>query len=230
MRYQGGKHRQSKYWASIIQAEISDNKTYIEPFVGGCNMMDKIIANRRIGVDNNKYLISMWTAVLNGWIPPSKVSEEEFLYVMRNKNKHPQHLVGFVGFGCTYGGGFNAGYARCKKGRNYALESKTAILRQAKLMDDVVFLCDDYTVISEYKDAVIYLDKPYKNTRKYSNPDFDEDRFWDWAKQMAKNNTVFISEYSAPNFAKVVHEIEITRNFRSENLSEKVTEKLYRLL
>ena len=43
MRYEGSKNRISKELVPVIQSFISDNcKGYIEPFVGGANVIDKI--------------------------------------------------------------------------------------------------------------------------------------------------------------------------------------------
>lgn len=57
----GSKSRIAKYIVPIIQRYIDENNidTYIEPFVGGANIIDKINCNIRIGSDLNKYLIAL---------------------------------------------------------------------------------------------------------------------------------------------------------------------------
>lgn len=74
MKYMGSKARLSKDLAPIINKIISDNDitTYIEPFVGGANMIQNINCNRKIGLDSNIYLIAMWNALLSGWSPQKK--------------------------------------------------------------------------------------------------------------------------------------------------------------
>ena len=48
MRYMGSKNRISKYIVPIIQSYINDNTNcYIEPFVGGANMIDKIQCDKK---------------------------------------------------------------------------------------------------------------------------------------------------------------------------------------
>ena len=44
MKYMGSKSRIAKHIVPIIQEKIKENniKTYIEPFCGGCNIIDKI--------------------------------------------------------------------------------------------------------------------------------------------------------------------------------------------
>lgn len=45
----GSKSRIAKYIIPIIQRYIDDNKinTYIEPFCGGCNIIDKIKSDKK---------------------------------------------------------------------------------------------------------------------------------------------------------------------------------------
>ena len=55
----GGKSRIAKDIVPIIQKCIDDNhlEPYIEPFVGGGNIIDKVKCHTRIGNDSNEYLI-----------------------------------------------------------------------------------------------------------------------------------------------------------------------------
>jgi len=50
IKYLGSKSRIAKHIVPILQKEIDDNNinTYIEPFCGGCNLVDKIECDRRI--------------------------------------------------------------------------------------------------------------------------------------------------------------------------------------
>ena len=51
MKYMGSKAKVARYIVPIIQEQIerSDYETYLEPFCGGCNVIDKIEAPQRIG-------------------------------------------------------------------------------------------------------------------------------------------------------------------------------------
>lgn len=42
MVYQGSKNKISKYLKPIIESYLKDGMWYVEPFVGGANMIDKI--------------------------------------------------------------------------------------------------------------------------------------------------------------------------------------------
>lgn len=61
MKYMGSKAKVARYIVPIIQEQIerSGYETYLEPFCGGCNVIDKIEAPQRIASDCNKYLIAL---------------------------------------------------------------------------------------------------------------------------------------------------------------------------
>jgi len=65
------KKRLQKFIGPIINKMIADNdiKKYVEPFVGGANMIEVIVCDTRIGNDSNKYLIAMWQRLQAGWEP-----------------------------------------------------------------------------------------------------------------------------------------------------------------
>ena len=65
MKYVGSKNRLSKQIAPIIQSYIDnmpDCRGYLEPFVGGANMIDKIKCPCKIGTDVHKYLIGLYAS------------------------------------------------------------------------------------------------------------------------------------------------------------------------
>ena len=56
----GSKNRLAKCLVPIIQSYITeDTRGYLEPFVGGANMIDKIQCNNKIGCDIHKPLIAL---------------------------------------------------------------------------------------------------------------------------------------------------------------------------
>ena len=88
MKYMGSKARIAKHILPIILKDRKPDQLYYEPFTGGANLIDKV-TGRRIGSDNNIYLISLLNALSNGWEPPREVSKEYFLEVKNNKDKYP---------------------------------------------------------------------------------------------------------------------------------------------
>ena len=61
MKYMGSKSRIAKHIVPIIQNYINENgiEKYVEPFVGGANVIDKVQCKEKYGFDKNKYLIAL---------------------------------------------------------------------------------------------------------------------------------------------------------------------------
>lgn len=151
IKYVGSKNRISKHIVPIIQKCIDENdvKVYYEPFVGGANMIDKIKCENRIGNDIHKELIAMWNELQEGWIPPSHITEEEYIAVRDNKEKYPDYYVGFVGYHATFGSKYFAGYARSFKAdgvtpRDQSNEVYRNTMKQVPDIKDVLFTQGDY--------------------------------------------------------------------------------------
>ena len=56
MKYMGSKNRIAKHILPIMLEHRTEGMTWVEPFVGGANMIDKV-EGKRIGADINFYLI-----------------------------------------------------------------------------------------------------------------------------------------------------------------------------
>lgn len=70
MKYMGSKNRLAKDLVPIIQSYINENTVgYLEPFVGGANIIDKINHHNKIGCDIHRYLIALLKALSNGYEP-----------------------------------------------------------------------------------------------------------------------------------------------------------------
>lgn len=232
MKYVGSKHRHAKHILPIILKDRKPNDWYVEPFVGSCGTMDKV-TGPRIGNDNNYYLIEMWKALQNGWKPPEQVSLEEYKHIRDNKNLYFPELIGFVGFGCSFGGKWWGGYARGKdnngKERDYCGESRRNVLKQVPLIKDIIFTCKDYRELTYPTNSIIYLDPPYANTTKYSTTDFDYVEFWEIVRDLSKHHTVFVSEYIAPNDFECVWSKEVNNTLNLDTGEKKGIEKLFKM-
>ena len=64
MKYMGSKNRIAKHILPIILKDRKENQYYVEPFVGGANIIDKVGGNR-IGADINPYLIEFFKGLQN---------------------------------------------------------------------------------------------------------------------------------------------------------------------
>lgn len=220
MRYLGSKRRIAKKIINYIQAEREEGMCWVEPFMGSGSIISRVQGNR-IGSDINDYLISMFKALQDGWQPPSIVTEDEYNHIKNNKSSYPKHLVSFVGFGCSFGGKWFNGYAKdSTDSRNYALESRKALIKlKPKLKNIDLYNCE-YFNLDIPKKSIIYCDPPYINTTNYGFK-FNHDDFYLWCRDKVKEgHKVFISEYEAP-FNKVwSQKLECTLDKKAEDKEE----------
>jgi DNA adenine methylase len=234
MKYMGSKARLSNDLAPLMNGLIREFniKTYIEPFVGGANMIEHIECETKLGSDNNAYLIQMWKLLKDGWTPPTEISKELYNDIKQNKEKYEGATVAIAGFCATYNAKWFGGYAGVvdtKEGttRNYYDESVRNILKQINKLKDVEFLNADYTHFSSHENSLIYCDPPYEGTTQYgTSKDFHYERFWDWVREMSIKNIVLVSEYNAPDDFVSVYEKQLTTTL-DKNSRKKDVEQLF---
>uniref|UniRef100_A0A6M3JZI5 site-specific DNA-methyltransferase (adenine-specific) n=1 Tax=viral metagenome TaxID=1070528 RepID=A0A6M3JZI5_9ZZZZ len=196
MQYLGGKAREAKEFARIIEGLREPNQVYIEPFVGGAWVLEQV-SGTRYAYDINPYLIALYQAIQDGWQPPDEVTVSEYNEIRAGK-PCPDYYRAFLGFGVSFGGKWFGGYAKNKRGDNYAARAKRGLLRLYSKLGDVHFAVADYRTLNP-SGAIVYCDPPYKGCTKYDAcADFDSLEFWETAKQWSKTNTVVVSEYTAP--------------------------------
>ena len=198
----GSKNKISKYIVPIIQELINNNgyDNYIEPFVGGANLIDKIECNNKYGYDINENLIELLQyAQLNDL--PETITENEYNKVKNNKENYPKWYVGLVGFCGSFGAKYFGGYARRNNGDDVPAQAIRNLRKQSqsKNFKDIIFDTADFRILQNIKNSLIYCDIPYKGTTQYKNNNFPYDEFYDWCIKMSKNNTVLISEYDMPS-------------------------------
>jgi DNA adenine methylase len=229
MKYQGSKNRIAKEILSVIlnDERVKDCKYWVEPFVGGANMIDKVPDSFiKIGSDSNEYLIEMFKAIQNDWIPPENISEWDYNDIKKNKDEYEKYLVGFVGIGCSFAGKWFGGYARGGT-RNYCRESRDNLLKQWDGISNIDFEYGKYDKISIPENSIIYCDPPYQGTTKYQNS-FNHDEFWIWCDKMVNDGyVVYVSEYNAPDDWKCVWQKEINSSLDLNTGSKKAVEKLF---
>lgn len=234
MQYLGGKHKQSKYIIDAIGSHIGvvdHDRYWVEPFVGGGNVLFRVPWTKRIGGDYNHELISMYQAIKDGWTPPSVVSEEEYR-VARDQSKldptersMPPYLIAFIGFACSFGGKWFGGYAHNSKGDNYAARGARVIERDRAAIEGTQFLFSDYRDLFIPERSIVYCDPPYANTTSYRDS-FDSDQFWEWCEEMSEYHNVFVSEYEAPEGWSVIWAKDLPRTL-NKNLPYRHTDKLF---
>ena len=238
MRYVGSKNRLSNELAPIIQSYINENtKEYLEPFVGGANMIDKIECDNKIGCDIHKELIALLNKVKDDVNDiPDYILDDEYKKVKNNKENYPDWYVGLVGFCASFGAKYFGGYARDSKYDNTGKWSAGAIKnlkKQAPNLKDINFINCNFLDLPKDKinGYVIYCDPPYRNTTKYKTEEFPYEEFYQWCRDMSKDNIVLISEYNMPDDFTCIWQKESKVNFDSnrqanDNKNKRI-EKLY---
>ena len=238
MKYMGSKNRIAKHLLPIM-LENRSGRTWVEPFVGGANMIDKV-DGKRIGADLNEYLIAMWKELQNGWTPPDFVSEEDWRDVKTQmEDKYEKHHIAFVRLGCSFGADWNGGYARNVRKdkpnaellnsttKSYCGQSKRNILKQLPNLKDIEFLHSSYQDLEIPPNSLIYCDPPYEGTTKYKDG-FKHAEFWEWCRYKTKQgHLVYVSEYNAPKDFKCVYSSEINNTLNNTTKTTKRIEKLF---
>lgn len=195
MRYFGGKQRISKDIVTILENIRRGGQPYLEPFLGGGSVFT-LMGNPKIGSDVIPELIEFWQAIQNGWVPPSNVSREEYQAAKDGLITGP--LRAFMGFGCSFGGKWFGGYA-ATEGRNYATNAKNSTLRKKAGFEGAEIILKDFFTW-DVSDHLIYCDPPYAGkTLPGIRNNFDTGLFWDHVRYLSENNTVVVSEVTAPD-------------------------------
>ena len=238
IKYVGSKSRIAKHIVPIIQLYIDQSNAsfYLEPFVGGANVIDKISCKRKIGYDINHYLIELFKHLDMIDELPDDISKQEYSDVRKSwqdqDGKYPDWYIGAVGFLASYNGKFfggRAGTVRTKIGmiRNYYDEAKRNLLAQIPNLSGIEFDEFDYQQLdmSKFKGGVIYCDIPYKNTTGYQQT-FNHDEFWAWAERCSRDNIVLVSEQVSPDGWKSIWSKPIKRTLDNASRID-IMEQLY---
>ena len=234
MKYMGSKNRLSKELVLIINSYITeDTKGYIEPFVGGANVIDKIDCDNKIGRDIHPQLIALLSHVAETTEDiPLEITEEEYNKVKNNKESYDDWYVGLVGFCSTFGAKYFGGYARSKKDKFNGEKSYLAIKnlkKQSVNFTNITFECEDFRKIKNIKNHVIYCDPPYRNTTKYKTKTFPYEEFYEWCREMSRDNIVLISEYWMPDDFECIWEKETKVNFDSNRKPDNKNKRIEKL-
>lgn len=228
MRYLGGKSKIAKQLAARILALTPSRAKLIEPFIGGAGMTSELAPHfgEVDASDAHEDLVLMWQALLNGWEPPTSITENEYKAL---KLSDPSALRGFAGFGVSWGGKWFGGYAR-GRGANYAGESARSVTKQRARMPNVTVRHCTFNEVNVKSGDVVYCDPPYAHKTGYGSA-FCTVEFWAKARAWAKNGAdVFVSEYFAPQGWPTVWSHTKVRDLKSKlTNSENITEKLFHL-
>jgi len=224
MVYMGSKRRIAKHILPMMIWDRKPGQFWVEPFVGGANMIDNV-EGPRIGADANKYLIALYNALKSGYLPPRDIHEGEYEVVRSNREIFPPHVLGYYGFAITFGAKWFASFARNKKGGRYDHRAYNSIKLQAEKIKDVTFIHSEYQNLYIPPNSKIYCDPPYEDTEGYAGAEvtFNHPGFWQWCRLMvAQGHEVYISEYNAPDDFICLWEGKIDNAFSNKKATEKL--------
>ena len=116
MKYMGSKNRIAKHILPIMLAERKPKMVWVEPFVGGGNLIDKV-QGKRIGGDVNHYLIDALIAIRDcvSDLPKNNNQFTEADYKALRKSDDYKYK-GYAGFAFSYSGKWLGGW--CRDGKN----------------------------------------------------------------------------------------------------------------
>lgn len=240
MKYMGSKSRIATSIVPILNKIVTENNVqlYVEPFVGGANIIDKVVCEKKIGCDKQKYLISLYQNLDKIHLLPDFVTKEHYSEVRESFNKNDgafeDWYIGAIGFLASYNGRFfDGGYAglvKTKAGavRNYYDEAKRNLEKQMPSLQNIEFKSGDYRLTcSDYENALIYCDPPYINTKQYGvSRDFYHEEFWDWVRKMSERNIVIVSEFVARDDFKCIWDAPLKRTIDNNKRVETI-ERLF---
>jgi len=229
MAYIGGKSKCYSHIINILNDAKYDNMIYLEPFVGMCHILRRVVNKKRyLASDINKNLYCLLKGIQNR-------EEYQFIskrrYTVLRNTPTSSFEKSLAAFTYSYNGKEFGGYTTTDKNmtRNYPQE-RIRYYEQLKENDTFMKSKIKNCAYNQWKPSgyLIYCDPPYKDTTDYAT-DFDHKLFWETMREWSKNNIVFISEYTAPRDFKVVSKNSKYMSLSGNGSSDRRTEKLFQL-
>lgn len=200
MIYMGSKRRVRKEILKAVEPHREPGQTWVEPFVGGGNMIEAV-EGPRIGADVNPNVIEALEIIRDqaDWLPKNnkEFTEDDYKKVKAGADCW---FRSFAGFAYSFGAKWLDSFCKNAKGDDYVARAYRSALKQQPLLQDVKLINCSYDRLVLPPNSLVYCDPPYAGTTKYKGvDDFDSAKFFGWCQQKVKEgHTVFVSEYSAP--------------------------------
>jgi len=228
MKYMGSKRRIAKHLLPFLLKDRKAGQYYVEPFVGGANMIDKV-QGLRIGADLNEYLIQALILIRDEPETLPKNNTEFTEQDHASLRTEESRLKGFAGFNYSFGSRWLAGWARSKT-RDFPAEGYRNALAQSPNLQGVEFVQASYQDLVIPPESIIYCDPPYRGTTGYRGG-FEHDAFWQWCRDKTQEgHSVYISEYSAPTDFVCLWSLPVKTTLNNQGAAVKATEKLFKYM
>jgi DNA adenine methylase len=229
MKYMGSKKRIVKCILPIMLAERKPDQWWVEPFVGGGNVISEV-EGKRLGADAHKYTIEALISIRDclDELPKNnkEFTEEDYKKLkLSDSYKHK----GYAGFAYSFGAKWFGGWRRDKEGRrDYVSEAYKNAVKQSPKLKGVVLVNSDYRNLQIPENSLIYCDPSYNGTTEY-RVKFNHTIFWQWCRDKAREgHTVFVSEYNAPDDFECLWQKEIVSSLTLNTGAKRGIEKLFR--
>lgn len=149
-----------KELAPILEENLRGDMVFIDAFGGGMNVVSEINWPAKIAIDNDKYIIDLWTHIrecvmdssyfdecltykfdgieVGDFGLPVSLTKETYFDIKNNElnngKKYPNWLTGYVSTACSYGGCVWKGFANFneKKNEDHIREAYNGIVKQVK--------------------------------------------------------------------------------------------------
>jgi DNA adenine methylase len=232
MKYMGSKRRLAKDIVAIAKKE----KTYldqwwVEPFVGGGNLITEVPFRNKLGADRNPDTISALVSIRDHLVELPKDNRDfsELDYYIARDNKSYPHR-GYIGFALSYGGKWFGGWCRDKEGRrDYVREAHNNATSQSKKLGGIALLCSDFRSLDIPENSIVYCDPPYRGTTKYAG-DLDHEAFFAWCRDLVlKGHVVLVSEYEAPGDFECIYQRKMSSSLEGDTGKKYAVEKVFKL-
>lgn len=216
--YAGGKDaflKRSGFGAFLL-GEI--DRLGILRFVDACcgsGAVAAYVGRHRPGValvlaDAHPAAVELLRATARGeWEPPAELPEERWRELRARAWRWDRPggdagpLTAFAGFPCSFGGRYFQGFARNRRGYNYAAAARRSILRDAPALARAEFVPLGFersiAAIGPRPGDLWYFDPPYAGTVPYPGlPPFPRDAFAEAVAELSFLVPAVVSEYAAP--------------------------------
>lgn len=214
IKWSGSKRNQAEKILKYFPNEID---TYYEPFCGGASILRRLLdsdikVNRYVCSDLNEGLISLWNEIKNNPIEVSnhyetlwnelnvdedKERKKKYFNMVRerfNKEGNPLDFM-FIMRTTTNGmprynksGEFNNSFHITRNGIQPDKLRKIVVEWYDLLNENnVEFICQSYESINPNENDFVYLDPPYANTKGMYFGGIDNDKLFDWLRELNCN-------------------------------------------
>jgi DNA adenine methylase len=226
MFYVGDKYKLIKEIKQYFPKKIN---TFIEPFVGGGNVICEIEAENKTGYDSNKCTIQALKLIRDNLdiIPKDNAQYTEDDYkksLARIRSGRGSKIDCFASFVYSWGAKFCGGWRRDRKTRDHIAEAYRSAVKQSEKLKGVYLLTADYRDIAELDTpSTIYCDPPYARKTNYAKDKFNSDEFWEWCRvKTREGHIVIVSEYEAPSDFNIVFIKEQVNSLNDNKTVEKL--------